>query len=67
MTKLNVLKGKLTENGKTYADCAEALKISTASFSDKMNGKRKFTVEEANKISGFISLTPKERIDIFLS
>ena len=67
MPKLNVLKGKLVEKGKTYAECADALIVSVTTFSDKMNGKSKFSVEEANTLSNYIGLTGEERIDIFLS
>lgn len=65
--RLDILKGKLVENSKTYADCANTLNISVTTFNDKMNGKRKFTVEEANALSGFIGLNNQEKIEIFLS
>ena len=61
------LKGKLLEKQKTYADCAKALKISTAAFNSKMNGKTKFDIVEVNKLSKFLKLTDKESMDIFLS
>lgn len=67
MENLNMLKGKLIEKNKTYSLCATALKISVTSFCDKMNGKRKFSVEEANKLSQFIGLTNEEKIEIFLN
>ena len=66
MAKLNVLKGKLTEKNATYADCAKELGISITTFSKKMNGQSKFTVDEANKISCFINLSGAEKINIFL-
>lgn len=66
MANLNVLKGKLREKGKTYADCATAIGISTTSFSEKINGRRNFTVEEANDVSAFLEMTDKEKVDIFL-
>ena len=67
MPRLDMLKGKLTEKRKTYADCANKLNICITTFSDKMNGKRKFTVEEANALSGFIGLNNQEKIEIFLN
>ena len=64
---LNKLKGKLVENGKTYKDGAKALGVSTNTFNDKINGKRKFYVDEVNKLSELLKLTDKEKIDIFLN
>ena len=65
--KLRVLKGKLREQEKTYADCAKQMGISITTFSEKINGRRKFTVEEANDLSNFLQLTDKEKVDIFLN
>lgn len=65
--KGNVLKGKLLQNGKTYKDCADAIGVSVTTFSDKMNGKRVFSVEEANKLSTYVGLNHNERVEIFLT
>ena len=62
MPHLDILKGKLVEKNKTYADCAGKLSMSITSFNDKMNGKRKFTVEEANDLSIFLNLNNHEKI-----
>ena len=67
MTNLNMLKGKLKEKNKTYNECAAELGISTTSFNEKMNGKSRFKVEEAQVLSNFISLSENERIAIFLT
>lgn len=67
MPDLDALKGKLVEKNKTYADCAKVLKVSITTFNDKMNAKRKFTVEEANDLASFIGLDNQEKIKIFLS
>ena len=67
MAKLNILKGKLVEKEKTYAECAKILFISTTAFSDKMNGRSSFRVDEANALSNYLDLSQEERIDIFLS
>lgn len=67
MTNLNRLKGKLKENNVTYQDCARKLEISVTSFAEKMNGKSKFKVEEAQALSNYMDLSEKERIDIFLT
>lgn len=67
MPKLNTLKGKLLEKRKTYNECAAELGVSVTTFSDKMNGKSKFNVEEANILANFIGLSDVEKIDIFLN
>lgn len=67
MPKLEVLKGKLVENKKTYLVCAKHLGVSVTTFSDKMNGKRKFNVEEVNMLSSMINLSDAEKVDIFLN
>lgn len=64
---LSKLKGKLVEKGKTYQDGAETIGVSTNTFSDKINGKRKFYVDEVNKLSDLLELTNEEKIDIFLN
>ncbi|UZQ49080.1 DUF739 family protein [Clostridium kluyveri] len=65
--KTNKLKGKITETKKNYLDCAKALNISTTSFSNKINGKSSFKVEEAVKLSKYLNLSYDEKVDIFLS
>lgn len=66
MPKLNALKGKLVEKNKRYSECANQLGISVTTFSDKMNGKSKFNVEEANALANFIGLSDEEKVNIFL-
>ncbi len=67
MTRLNVLKGKMREKGETYASCAKEIGISTTSFCEKINGKRKFSVEEASLIARYLKLSDQEKIYIFLT
>lgn len=67
MVNLNKLKGKLTEKELTYIKCAEVLDVTVATFCKKMNGKTKFTVEEANDLSRALGLTNEEKIEIFLA
>lgn len=65
--KLNKLKGKLTEMGMSYGQCASAINISTTSFSNKINGISKFYVEEAKELSEVLKMTNEEKMDIFLN
>ena len=66
MVALNKLKGKFVEQGKTYADAAKALGCSRSSIAHKMNGRVAITCNDAILFSELLSLTPAEKIDIFL-
>ena len=63
----NKLKRKLTEKGKTYKDGAKLLNISTNAFSNKINCKSRFYIDEINKLAEWLELTNDEKIDIFLN
>lgn len=65
--KLNRIKGKLKENNITYSEFSSMIGISTTTLNDKMNGKRKFYIDEVKKISNILNFTDEEKIDIFLS
>ena len=64
---IDKLKGKLVEKKKTYKDCSKYLGITIASFSNKMNNKSKFYIDEINQLSKLLELTNQEKIDIFLN
>ena len=61
------LKGKIREMGKSYAECAAAIDISTTSFANKINGKSKFYIDELEKLADFLRMTSEERNNIFLN
>lgn len=61
------LKAKLVELKKTYEECAKALNISETSFSNKMNGKTAFKLNEIKILSNFLNLTREEIDVIFLN
>ncbi len=61
------LKGKMREKSKTYQDVAEAIGVSITTINDKLNGKRKIYVEEAQAISNLLDLSNDERVSIFLN
>lgn len=67
MPNLNKLKTIMFEQGKTYKDCADALNISVTSFSNKMNEKSSFTVDEAQNLSNLLGLPGTVRTEIFLN
>lgn len=61
------LKGKILEMDKTYADCASALGISVTAFSNKINDKSKFYIDELEKLGDYLSMSSDERNTIFLN
>ncbi len=64
---LQKLKGYLVEHGLTYEDCAKIIGISITAFTQKMNGKRRFYLEELNVLADGISMSKEDRIKIFLT
>lgn len=60
------LKGKIREQGKTYAACAEALGLSTTGFFNKIKGLSKFNIEELDVLGNFLGMNDAEKADIFL-
>jgi len=60
------LKGYLTEKKETYANCARAIGISTNSFSNKINGKSNFDIEEINNLVCYLNMSLDDAKDIFL-
>ena len=63
---LNKIKGKLKENNLTYGDISMTLGISRTTFNDKINGKKKFYIDEIKELSKKLNLTDEEKINIFL-
>jgi transcriptional regulator with XRE-family HTH domain len=67
MTNSNKLKAKIAEAGLTMAELAKNIRMSSATFSQKVNGKVRFSQEDIRKIDKELNLTPEEIKDIFLS
>lgn len=61
------LKAKLVELGMNYEHCANALNMSTNTFTKKINNVEKFTVLEANKFAKILGLSNEEKLNIFLN
>lgn len=57
------LKGKMTEAHVSQAKMSEYLGITVQSLNAKLNGRTQFTLEEAVKITDFLTLN--DPIDIF--
>lgn len=63
---LNKLKGKLREQNKSYQDCANAIGKSVATFNKKINGERKFYIDELEALGNFLEMSGEEKREIFL-
>lgn len=67
MTNSNKLKAKIAEAGLTMSELAKNINMSSATFSQKANGKIKFSQEDIRKIDKELALTPEEIREIFLN
>ncbi|MGV8982117.1 helix-turn-helix domain-containing protein [Clostridium sp.] len=66
MIKKNVLKGKITENETTYTKCGEAIGVTKATFTNKINNHTSFSIHEAKQLADFLNLSTEETCNIFL-
>lgn len=64
---LPLLKGKLREHDKTYADLANVIGKSVTTVNAKINGRIAFNCAEAFQISQWLKLTNEEKTKIFLN
>ncbi len=68
MIKVNAIRGRLAELGKTQAWLAEKIGMSPNTMSDRMTCKSSFTLAEVNSICEALDIqSPREKQDIFLS
>ena len=61
----NKLKGKIVECGFTYKKMANFLGVSETTFTAKINGKTKFSIDEAKELSARLCLNEDEILKIF--
>lgn len=59
------LRAKMCECGLTSDKLSASIGMSRASLSSKLNGKSQFTVSEAQKIVGVLSIEPNEAFSYF--
>ncbi|MGX4600181.1 helix-turn-helix transcriptional regulator [Faecalimicrobium sp. JNUCC 81] len=64
---LRLLKSKRVLKGLTQEAIAAKIGINTKSYNMKENGKNKFSLEEAARISEYLDLNLEEVNDIFLN
>lgn len=67
MTNTNKLKAKIAECGLTMKELAKNINMSSATFSQKVSGKTKFSQDDIRKIDQELNLTSDEIREIFLS
>ena len=65
MINTQLLKAKMILNSDDASDVSQAMKISTATFSAKLNNKKEFKAEEIYVLINRYDLTPQEVMDIF--
>ena len=62
----NLLKSKMILNNDNNKTLAEKLKITSGTFSSKLNNKNNFTLKEMNYIRVHYKLSDREFIEIFI-
>lgn len=67
MVNRNKLKGKLREMSVTYDQMAELLGITTATLSNKLNGRSRFYEDELCILMDELQLTKEEALAIFFA
>ena len=66
MVKKNLIRAKIAEKESNYINCAKAIGVSTTTFSQKMNGRTLFSIDQARLLSNYLELTLTEMKNIFL-
>ena len=67
MTNYNKLRGLMAERRLEVTKLAKILGISRQATSDKLNGKSRITLTDAQVISSALGMTSAERDEIFFS
>ena len=67
MINRNLLLSKAVALDIKMPDLAERIGVNPSTLSQKMNGKREFTVAEVNAVRNVLRLTQQELIDIFFN
>lgn len=67
MINYSKIKGRIVELGLTQDNVAGALEMSQSTFNLKLNGKRKFTIEECAKLKSVLSISNNDACDYFFT
>lgn len=65
--QLQKLKGIIREKDKTYKQCAAAIGISVTAFQSKINGNKRFYIDELNKLGDYLGMSAEDKGVVFLS
>ena len=65
LTDVSMLLSKIEKSGYKKNYIAQKMGITTATLSNKLNGRRDFLVKEIRTLSQILGLTPNEREQIF--
>ena len=63
--KSNLLRAAITKNEITIVELSKKIKLCESSLRLKINGKRNFTIFEADKVGKVLKLSDKEILEIF--
>lgn len=68
MVQTNLLKGKIVMSGISRKELAKKIHMSESTLSDKINGKRSFTVDEVELLCEILGIVSSdEKVSIFLA
>lgn len=67
MVNSNKIKGRMRELGLTQLDVANALGVKQSTANQKINNIRPFDLEEAEKLSALLNISPDEFGDYFFA
>ena len=68
MVQTNLLKGKIVMSGISRKELAKMIHMSESTLSDKINGKRSFTVDEVELLCDILDIkSSDEKVSIFLA
>lgn len=68
MVQTNLLKGKIVMSGISRKELAKMIHMSESTLSDKINGKRSFTVDEVELLCDILGIqSSDEKVSIFLA
>ena len=68
MVQTNLLKGKIVMSGISRKELAKKIHMSESTLSDKINGKRSFTVDEVERLCEILGIVSSdEKVSIFLA
>lgn len=68
MVQTNLLKGKIVMSGISRRELAKMIHMSESTLSDKINGKRSFTIDEVELLCDILDIkSSDEKVSIFLA